>query len=223
MTETETGLKIRILIVDDQPVVRVGFAALLNAQPNMAVVGEAADGAEAVRLAGQLGPQVVVMDIRMPVLDGIEATKRIRDLSEPPPKVLVLTTFDIDEYVYGALHAGASGFLLKDSPAARIVEAVEVVAAGDALLSPSVTRRLIADFAARRPGRTAPALADLTPREREVLILVARGLSNTEIAAELVLAEQTVKSHVSRILTKLDLRGRTQAVVLAYESGLVPT
>jgi DNA-binding NarL/FixJ family response regulator len=222
MSDTESGSKIQILIVDDQPVVRVGFAALLNAQPNMAVVGEAANGAEAVRLAGQLRPEVVVMDIRMPILDGIEATRRIRDLSEPRPKVLVLTTFDLDEYVYDALHAGASGFLLKDSPAARIVEAVEVVAAGDALLSPSVTRRLIADIAARRPRRTAPALAQLTPREREVLILVARGLSNAEIAAELVLAEQTVKSHVSRILTKLDLRGRTQAVVLAYESGLVP-
>jgi DNA-binding NarL/FixJ family response regulator len=219
---TETA-EITVLVVDDQPVVRVGFAALLNAQPNMRVVGEAADGAAALGLADELRPDVVVMDIRMPVLDGIEATRRIRAVAEPTPRILVLTTFDLDDYVYDALHAGASGFLLKDSPAARIVEAVSVVAAGDALLAPSVTRRLIADLAARRPRRPSAAAAELTPRERDVLVLVARGLSNAEIAAELVLAEQTVKSHVSRILMKLGLRDRTQAVVYAYETGLAPS
>ncbi|MCI0690314.1 MAG: response regulator transcription factor [Sporichthyaceae bacterium] len=232
MSGAEAAPEISVLIVDDQPVVRVGFAALLNAQDGIRVVGEAATGEQAVRLATELTPDVIVMDIRMPILDGIEATRQIRARSDPAPRVLVLTTFDLDEYVYDALHAGASGFLLKDSPAARIVEAVQVVAAGDALLAPSVTRRLIADFAARRPRRliadfaarrprrTVPATAELTPRERDVLLLIARGLSNAEIAADLVLAEQTVKSHVGRILAKLGLRDRTQAVVFVYETGL---
>jgi len=207
--------EITVLVVDDQPVVRVGFAALLNAQANMRVIGEAADGAAAVGLADELRPHVVVMDIRMPILDGIEATRRIRALTEPTPRILVLTTFDLDDYVYDALHAGASGFLLKDSPAARIVEAVSVVAAGDALLAPSVTRRLIADFAARRPRRPSKASAELTPRERDVLVLVARGLSNAEIAAELSLSVHTVKSHVRNIYRKLAVTRRRDAVLRA--------
>jgi DNA-binding NarL/FixJ family response regulator len=216
---------IRVLVVDDQAMVRQGFAALLAAQPDLVVVGDAADGAQAVAAARQHAPDVVLMDIRMPVLDGIEATRRI--LAGTPgvarPKVLMLTTFDLDDYVFEALRAGASGFLLKDAPAAELVSAVRVVAAGEGLLAPSVTRRLIEQFAARaRPNRTHPArLATLTPRETEVLRLIARGLSNAEIAATLVVAEQTVKTHVGRILAKLDLRDRAQAVVLAYETGLV--
>ena len=216
---------IRVLIVDDQAMVRQGFGALLAAQPDLLVVGDAANGAEAVAAARRLDPDVVLMDIRMPVLDGLAATRQlVADRRDPPrPRVLILTTFDLDDYVYEALRAGASGFLLKDAPAADLVHAVRVVAAGDALLAPAVTRRLIAEFAAR-PGRDRPrptSLAGLTPRETEVLRLIARGRSNTEIAADLMVAEQTVKTHVGRILAKLNLRDRAQAVVVAYESGLV--
>jgi DNA-binding NarL/FixJ family response regulator len=211
---------IRVLIVDDQAMVREGFGALLAAQPDLAVVGTAGDGAAGVDMARRLRPDVVLMDVRMPVLDGLEATRR---LVGSGPKVLILTTFDLDDYVYEALRAGASGFLLKDAPAADLVAAVRVIAAGEALLAPSVTRRLIAEFASRpRPASARPvSLGTLTPRETEVLRLIARGRSNTEIAADLVVAEQTVKTHVGRILAKLDLRDRAQAVVVAYESGLV--
>ncbi|WP_030911770.1 response regulator [Streptomyces sp. NRRL F-5126] len=221
-------MTIRVIIVDDQAMVRAGFAALLAAQSDIDVVGEAPDGAQGVELSGRTHPDVVLMDVRMPEMDGLEAARRI--LAPPPdgrqhrPRVLMLTTFDVDDYVYEALRAGASGFLLKDAPPADLVSAVRVVAAGDALLAPSVTRRLVADFARQRPaGRGKPALRlkALTQRETEVLTLVARGLSNAEIARTLVLAEQTVKTHVSRVLTKLDLRDRAQAVVFAYESGLV--
>jgi DNA-binding NarL/FixJ family response regulator len=209
---------IKILIADDQAMVREGFGALLAAQPDMVVVGDAPDGETAVAKSRALDPDVVLMDIRMPVLDGIEATRRLAG----GPKVLILTTFDLDDYVYEALRAGASGFLLKDAPSADLINAVRVVAAGDALLAPSVTRRLIAEFAARKGARPRPAaLNALTPRETDVLRLIARGMSNQEIAGELVVAEQTVKSHVGRILTKFDLRDRAQAVVFAYETGLV--
>jgi DNA-binding NarL/FixJ family response regulator len=220
---------ISCLIADDQAMVREGFGALLAAQPGLCVVGLAADGAEAVRLARQTKPDVVLMDVRMPVMDGLRATREILTRGGGP-KVLMLTTFDLDEYVYEALRAGASGFLLKDAPADELTRAVRVVAAGDALLAPSVTRRLIADFARRpRAGGTPPhgtpppgsPLSELTPRETEVLRLIARGMSNAEISAALVIAEQTTKTHVSRILMKLRLRDRAQAVVLAYESGLV--
>jgi DNA-binding NarL/FixJ family response regulator len=215
---------ISCLIADDQAMVREGFGALLAAQPGLSVVGLAADGAEAVRLARRKQPDVVLMDVRMPVMDGLLATREILTRGGGP-KVLMLTTFDLDEYVYEALRAGASGFLLKDAPAAELTRAVRVVAAGDALLAPSVTRRLIADFARRpRSGGTSPPgspLSELTPRETEVLRLIARGMSNAEISAALVIAEQTTKTHVSRILMKLRLRDRAQAVVLAYESGLV--
>ncbi|WP_436521669.1 response regulator [Actinoplanes sp. HUAS TT8] len=218
---------IRVLIADDQAMVRQGFGALLAAQPDLLVVGDAADGAAAVTAARQLNPDVILMDVRMPVMDGLEATRR---LAGGPgggpsggPKILILTTFDLDDYVYEALRAGASGFLLKDAPAADLVQAVRVVAAGEALLAPSVTRRLIAEFTTRpQKNRTRPvALNALTPRETEVLRLIARGRSNQEIAADLVVAEQTVKTHVGRILTKLALRDRAQAVVFAYETGLV--
>ena len=215
----------RCLIVDDQAMVREGFAAVLAAQPGLTVVGQAADGAEAVRQAGRLRPDVVLMDVRMPVLDGLAATRQIlRDATaDAGPRVLMLTTFDLDDYVYEALRAGASGFLLKDATAAELVHAVRVVAAGDALLAPSVTRRLIADFA-RRPRASSPrpvALEALTQRETEVLRLIASGLSNAEISDALVIAMQTTKTYVGRILAKLGLRDRAQAVVLAYESGLV--
>ena len=210
---------IKILIADDQAMVREGFGALLGAQPDMLVVGDAADGAAAVTRSRELRPDVVLMDVRMPVMDGLEATRRLQD----GPKVLILTTFDLDDYVYAALRAGASGFLLKDAPAADLINAVRVVAAGEALLAPSVTRRLIAEFAAR-PAADRPrpvALNALTPRETDVLRLIARGRSNQEIAADLVVAEQTVKTHIGRILAKLGLRDRAQAVVFAYETGLV--
>ena len=210
---------IKILIADDQAMVREGFGALLGAQPDMLVVGDAADGAAAVSRSRELRPDVVLMDVRMPVMDGLEATRRLQD----GPKVLILTTFDLDDYVYAALRAGASGFLLKDAPAADLINAVRVVAAGEALLAPSVTRRLIAEFAAR-PAADRPrpvALNALTPRETDVLRLIARGRSNQEIAADLVVAEQTVKTHIGRILAKLGLRDRAQAVVFAYETGLV--
>ena len=217
-------MSIRVLIADDQAMVRAGFAALLGAQPDLEVIGQAADGAEAVRIAAETRPDVVLMDIRMPVLDGIEATRTIlASGAEPLPRVVVLTTFDVDDYVLEALRAGASGFLLKDALPDDLVEAVRVVARGDALLAPSVTRRLIARFAARPTGRGAvdSDLEVLTEREREVLREIAQGRSNAEIAVVLFIAEQTVKSHVSRVLTKLGLRDRAQAVVVAYESGLV--
>jgi DNA-binding NarL/FixJ family response regulator len=222
---------IRCLIADDQAMVREGFGALLAAQPGITVAGLAADGEQAVTLARRTRPDVVLMDVRMPVLDGLAATRTLLgdgdgDGGQPGPRVLMLTTFDLDEYVYEALRAGASGFLLKDAPAAELTHAVRVVAAGDALLAPSVTRRLIAGFARRSPRRDGPGrrgarLAELTPREAEVLTLIARGLSNAEISAALVIAEQTTKTHVGRILMKLGLRDRAQAVVFAYESGLV--
>ncbi|MGO8961679.1 MAG: response regulator [Streptosporangiaceae bacterium] len=220
-----SGTITRCLIADDQAMVREGFAAVLAAQPGLVVVGQAADGADAVSQARQLEPDVILMDVRMPLLDGLQATRQILGPAPGPhaPRVVMLTTFDLDEYVYEALRAGASGFLLKDATAAELVHAVRVVAAGDALLAPSVTRRLIAGFARQpRAGAAIPAtLVSLTHRETEVLRLVARGLSNAEISNVLVIAEQTTKTHIGRILAKLDLRDRAQAVVLAYESGLV--
>jgi len=211
---------IRVLVADDQALMRTGFRMILDAQDGIEVVGEAIDGDDAIRQFDRLCPDVVVMDVRMPTTDGIEATRRLAAL-DPPARVLILTTFDLDEYVYDALRAGASGFLLKDRPAEELVAAVRVVAAGEALLAPSVTRRLIEEFARRAPTVTRPELAELTDREREVLVLVARGLSNAEIARSLFVAETTVKTHVGRVLHKLRLRDRAQAVVLAYESGLV--
>ena len=214
---------IGIVVAVDHEVVRAGFAALLDTQPDFTVLGTAKDGAQAVAACRELQPDVVLMDVRMPGTDGIEATRQLA-AAEPAPKVLILTTFDLDEYVFDALRAGASGFLLKDVTAERLFEAVRVVAAGEALLAPAVTRRLISEFAkTRRPASAAApaALAALTPRETEVLRLVAEGLSNPEIAVRLVVTEETVKTHVSRVLAKLGLRDRTQAVVAAYESGLV--
>jgi DNA-binding NarL/FixJ family response regulator len=215
---------IRVLIADDQPIVRAGFQTILDAQPDVSVVGEAADGREAVDLARALRPDVVLMDVRMPHLDGIAATRLLAgpEVAEPV-RVLMLTTFDLDEYVYEALRAGASGFLLKDVTRDELVRAVRVVAGGDALLAPAVTRRLISEFL-ERPTAVRPdagRLDGLTPRERDVLLLVARGLTNAEIARELVVGEATVKSHVAHVLMKLDLRDRIQAVILAYELGVV--
>jgi len=209
----------RVVVVDDQDMVRAGFAALLGAQDDIEVVGQAADGQAALEVCAATQPDVVLMDVRMPVLDGVEATKRLAD---SPVRVLMLTTFDIDDYVYAALRAGASGFLLKDATPEELVAAVRVVAAGESLLAPAVTSRLIAHFA-RQPAlaSTPPKLDGLTPREREVLVWVARGESNTEIAARFTLAEQTVKTHVSRIFLKLGIRDRAQAVMVAYETGLV--
>jgi DNA-binding NarL/FixJ family response regulator len=215
---------ISCLVADDQAMVREGFGALLAAQPDLTVVGQAADGADAVRLADELRPDVILMDVRMPVMDGLDATRRILEhAANAAPRVLMLTTFDLDEYVYDALRSGASGFLLKDAPADELVHAVRVIAAGDALVSPSVMRRLIADFVAQpQRVRAEPVALDvLTPREREVLGLVARGLSNAEISTRLVVAPQTTKTHVGHILRKLNLRDRAQAVVAAYESGLI--
>lgn len=213
---------IRTLVADDQQVVREGFAALLDTQADMTVVASAADGAEAVTLSAEHHPDVVLMDVRMPVLDGIEAARQIAAAEEDGPRILILTTFDLDDYVYDALQAGASGFLLKDVPAETLFEAVRVIAGGEALLAPAITRRLIAEFARLRPRQMRPeALSDLTPRETEILGLVAEGLSNHEIADRLVLSDETVKTHVSHVLRKLNLRDRAQAVVVAYESGLV--
>jgi DNA-binding NarL/FixJ family response regulator len=217
-------MSIRLLIVDDQELVRTGFRLFLETQDDFEVVGEAGDGEDAIRLARRLRPDVVLMDIRMPRMDGVEATARLTAAEiEPPPRVLVLTTFDLDEYVFGALRAGAAGFLLKDAPRERLIEAIRVVHGGEALLSPSITRRLVEHFAARAdPLEPAAELLDeLTPREREVLVLVARGLSNGEIARRLVVTEATVKSHVGSVLLKLGLRDRVQAVVFAYEHGIV--
>jgi DNA-binding NarL/FixJ family response regulator len=235
---------IGIVVADDHQVVRAGFAALLDTQPDFTVLGTASDGAEAVAVCREVKPDVVLVDVRMPGVDGIEATRQLAcEGADPVPKVLILTTFDLDEYVFDALRAGASGFLLKDVTAERLFEGVRVVAAGDALLAPGLTRRLISEFARLRPpagpgtalpgpagaafrstasgGAGPSALSALTPRETEVLRLVAEGLSNIEIAARLVVTEETVKTHVSRLLAKLGLRDRTQAVVAAYESGLV--
>ncbi|MFE9449002.1 response regulator [Streptomyces sp. NPDC006739] len=214
---------IRVLIADDQQMVRQGFTVLLNTQPDITVIGQAVDGLDAIAKVGELTPDVVLMDIRMPELGGIDATRRIT-VDHPAIKVLVLTTFDLDEYVYEALRAGASGFLLKDASADKLAEAVRVVAAGDALLAPGITRRLIAEFSRLDGTRRAPLkqrVGDLTERETEVLALIAQGLTNAEIAERLVVAEQTVKTHVGRILVKLGLRDRTQAAIFAYESGLV--
>lgn len=214
---------IRVMIADDQMMVRQGFTVLLNAQPDIEVVGQAVDGADAIAQAAVIGPDVILMDIRMPGMGGIEATEALTTAPGSTVKVLVLTTFDLDEYVYEALRAGASGFMLKDASADQLAEAVRVVAAGEALLSPNITKRLITEFsrlgAPRAPSKER--IAELTERETEVLSLVAQGLSNGEIAAHLIVAEQTVKTHVGRILVKLGLRDRTQAAVFAYETGLV--
>jgi DNA-binding NarL/FixJ family response regulator len=214
---------VRIVVADDHDVVRSGFASLLDTQPEFTVIGTARDGLEAVRVGRELQPEVVLMDIRMPGIDGIEATRQLAAHGSNAPRILVLTTFDLDEYVYDALRAGASGFLLKDVTAEQLFEAVRVIAAGDALLAPGITRRLISEFAGRpsTAPEPTPALEDLTPRETDVLKLIAQGLSNAEIAHRLVVTEETVKTHVSRILNKLGLRDRTQAVVTAYETGLV--
>ncbi|MGG5170873.1 response regulator [Pseudarthrobacter sp. J1738] len=216
-------MTIKVLVADDQAMVRAGFAALLRSQADMTVVGQAENGAQAVDLARTLRPDVILMDVRMPVMDGLEAAAQILGGASSGSHVLMLTTFDVDDYIYQALELGASGFMLKDAPAEELVNAVRVVAAGEALLAPSITKRLIEDFAKSRPK---PVCADrrldvLTEREREVLVLIGMGLSNQEIAKKLFIAEQTTKTHVSKILGKLDLRDRVQAVVLAYDTGLV--
>ena len=218
-------MSIRVLIVDDQALVRAGFRMILESEPGIEIVGEAADGQEALEAARELKPDVVLMDIRMPNLDGLEATRRLNEGASTGPRVLMLTTFDLDEYVYEALRAGASGFLLKDTPPEQLVSAIHVVASGDALLSPSITKRVIEEFIQRPPSTVSatppPGLQELTARELEVLGFMARGLSNAEIAKDLFVSETTVKTHVARILMKLGLRDRVQAVVFAYESGLV--
>jgi len=215
-------MTVRVLIADDQALVRAGFRMILDAEDDLEVVGEASDGLAAVDAARRLKPDVVLMDIRMPELDGIEATRRVLAADDAGPKVLMLTTFDLNEYVYDALRAGASGFLLKDVPPEQLADGIRVVAGGDALLAPSITRRLIQEFAQAGPpsGPPPPGLDELTARELEVFKLVARGLSNAEIAAELVVSDTTVKTHVARMLMKLGLRDRVQAVVLAYEAGI---
>jgi DNA-binding NarL/FixJ family response regulator len=217
-------MSLGVLIVDDQALVRAGFRMILEAEEDMEVVGEAANGREAITEAQRARPDVILMDVRMPEIDGIEATRRLLDSDVSASKVVMLTTFDMDEYVYDALQAGASGFLLKDVPPEQLVEGIRAVASGDALLAPSVTRRVIEEFV-RRPPRSVrtlpPELGELTAREFEVLKLIARGLSNAEIATELFVSETTVKTHVAHVLMKLTLRDRVQAVVLAYESGLV--
>ena len=214
-------MTIRVLIADDQELVRTGFRAILNAEPDLDVVGEARDGREVIEAARRLRPEVVLMDIRMPNLDGIQATRRIT-AGDDSPRVLILTTFDLDEYVYDALRAGASGFLLKDAAADDLLQAIRVIAAGEALLAPSITRRLIEDYTRRpAPRRQPDAMASLTTRELEVMRLLARGMPNTDIARELFLGDATVKTHIARIFTKLNLHDRAQAVVLAYETGLV--
>jgi DNA-binding NarL/FixJ family response regulator len=216
---------IRVLLVDDQPLLRTGFRMILSSEPDLQIVGEAGDGNAAIEAARKLNPDVVLMDIRMPGMDGIQATRALAGPGvENPVKVLILTTFGLDEYVVESLRAGASGFLLKDAPPEDLIEAIKIVAAGDALLAPSITRRLLDRVASRLPSaqdNAIPALSELTERELEVLKLVARGLSNAEIAEKLVVSETTVKTHVSRVLAKLDLRDRVQAVILAYETGLV--
>jgi DNA-binding NarL/FixJ family response regulator len=216
-------MSVRVLIVDDQELVRTGFRMILEAEQDIEVVGEAGDGAEAVTETHRLTPDVVLMDVRMPELDGIEATRRLLENGVSETKVVMLTTFDMDEYVYDALRAGASGFLLKDVPPEQLIEGIRAVANGDALLAPSVTRRLIEEFVRAGPTRTEPpeGLSELTARELEVLQTIARGLSNAEIAKELFVSETTVKTHVAHVLMKLNLRDRVQAVVLAYESGLI--
>jgi DNA-binding NarL/FixJ family response regulator len=211
---------IRVVLADDQPLVRTGLRMILGAEEDLEIVGEAADGAEAVAVCAEVRPDVVLMDVRMPGMDGIDATRAVTAVDDPP-RVLVLTTFDLDDVVYEALRAGASGFLLKDAPEERLTTAIRVVADGGSLFAPSVTRRLIEEFAGRATPPAPPRLDALTPREHEVLVLVARGLSNAEIGRELFVTENTVKTHVARVLTKLGLRDRVQAVVLAYESGLV--
>jgi DNA-binding NarL/FixJ family response regulator len=215
-------MSIRVLLVDDQALIRAGFRMILDAEEDLEVVGECADGTQAVDSVRRLKPDVVLMDIRMPEMDGIEATRLVAD-GEGAPKVLMLTTFDLDEYVYDALRAGASGFVLKDVPAEQLIDGIRVVAEGEALLAPSVTRRLIQEFSRGAVAQqSAPAeLEELTPRELEVFKLIARGMSNAEIAAELIVSETTVKTHVARVLMKLGVRDRVQAVVLAYESGVV--
>jgi DNA-binding NarL/FixJ family response regulator len=215
---------VRIVVADDHQIVRSGFAALLDTQPDFTVVGTAEDGADAVRVCRETSPDVVLMDVRMPGMDGIEATRQLTGPDEDRPRIVILTTFDLDDYVYDALRAGASGFLLKDVTAEQLFDAVRVVAAGEALLAPTITRRLIREFARQRPRTDASRdaiVATLTPRETQVLRLVAEGLSNPEIAARFTVTEETVKTHVSRILAKLGLRDRTQAVITAYETGLV--
>jgi DNA-binding NarL/FixJ family response regulator len=216
-------MTVRVVIADDQQLIRTGFRMILAAEPDIEIVGEAATGTEAVSLNRDLRPDVMLMDIRMPELDGIEATRRILGQNhEPKTSVLILTTFDLDEYVYDALRAGASGFLLKDVPAPQLATAIRTVGEGDALLAPSITRRLIEEFASpRTPTNTPPGLSELTPRELEVFRLVATGMSNGEIAARLIVGETTVKTHLTRILMKLGVRDRVQAVVLAYEAGIV--
>ena len=218
-------MTVKVLIVDDQALVRAGFRMILESEPEIEIVGEAGDGAEAVEAVRELGPDVVLMDIRMPSLDGLEATRRLLAAPGQCPRVLMLTTFDLDEYVYEALRAGASGFMLKDTPPEQLVEAIHVIARGDALLSPTITKRVIEEFIRRPPSTMAverPAkLEELTARELEVLGFMARGLSNAEIAKDLFVSETTVKTHVARILMKLGLRDRVQAVVYAYENGLI--
>lgn len=211
---------IDVLLVDDQAMIRAGLRMVLESEPDLVVVAEASNGAEAVQVGKRERPDVVLMDVRMPEMDGIEATRELLE-AVPDAKVIVVTTFDIDDYVYGALRAGASGFLLKDAPPDDLITAIRVVAGGDALIAPSVTKRLIAEFAGRREEKPVHGLDDLTERETEVLALIARGMSNSEIAEELFVSETTVKTHVSHILNKLDLRDRVQAVVAAYEAGLV--